>query len=65
MKTFVIFGDIEFIDRDAYIRRIGHSGFYNEDDIERNAKEMDMDYVQPNYFEGRIIFNKFQKESWS
>jgi hypothetical protein len=64
MKVFVIFGLIEFIDGDAYIRTTEHSGFYSEDNIERNAREMDMDYITPHYFSGRIIFNKFQKETW-
>ena len=64
MKVFVIFGLIEFIDGDAYVRVTEHSGFYTEDSIERTAKQMDMDYIVPHHFDGRIIFNKLQKESW-
>ena len=64
MKVFVIFGLIEFIDGDAYIRKTEHSGFYSEENIERTAREMDMDYITPHYFSGRTIFNKFQKETW-
>jgi vancomycin permeability regulator SanA len=64
MKVFVIFGLIEFIDGDAYVRTTDYAGFYFEDSIERTAKELDMDYITPHYFAGRIIFNKLQKESW-
>lgn len=65
MKRFVIFGLIEFIDGDAYIRTTEHAGFYSEESIERTAKELDMDYIEPHHFDGRIIFNKLQKESWA
>jgi hypothetical protein len=63
MKVFVIFGLIEFIDGDAYVRTTEHSGFYSEDNIERNAREMDMDYIMPHYFDGCIIFNKLHKDT--
>lgn len=65
MKVFVIFGVIEFIDRDAYVRKVEHAGFYDEDSFVQNARELDMDYLAPHYFEGRVIFNKFQQESWT
>lgn len=64
MKVFVIFGSIEFIDGDAYVRTTEHSGMYWDDKVEESARLLDMDYIVPHYFDGRIIFNKLQKESW-
>ena len=64
MKVFVIFGVIEFIDGDAYVRTTEHSGFYTEDRVDAEARNLDMDYIVPHHFDGRIIFNKLQKESW-
>ena len=63
MKVFVIFGLIEFIDGDAYIRKTEHSGFYSEEKIERTAREMDMDYITPHYYNGRITFMQYHKET--
>lgn len=65
MKVFAIFGVIEFVHGDAYVRKTEHSGFYNEDRVEESARLLDMDYIVPHHFDGRIIFNKLQKESWA
>jgi hypothetical protein len=66
MKVFVIFGDIEFFENDtAYIRKTEHSGFYSEDKVADEARNLDMDYITPHHFAGRIIFTKYQKELWT
>jgi hypothetical protein len=66
MKVFVIFGLIEYPDNEtAYIRKTEHSGFYSEDRVADEARNLDMDYIIPHYFAGRIIFTKYQKELWT
>jgi hypothetical protein len=65
MKVFVIFGNIDFVDGDAHVHTTEHAGFYDEVNIHRNAKDMDMNYLVPHHFAGRIIFTKYQKEIWS
>jgi hypothetical protein len=65
MKVFALFGVIEFIDGDAYVRTTESAAFMPEDDIPKFAREIDCDYIVPHYFDGRIIFNKLQKESWT
>ena len=62
MKVFVIFGLIEFIGGDAYVRTTEHSGFYSEDRAIDEARNLDMDYIMPHYFDGRVIFNKLHEE---
>lgn len=62
MKVFAIFGTIEFIDGDAYVRTTEHSGMYWEDKVEESARLLDMDYIIPHYFNGRITFMQYHKE---
>lgn len=63
MKVFVIFGLIAFIDGDAYIRNTEHSGFYSEDRVADEARNLDMDYITPHYFSGRITFMQYHKDT--
>ena len=69
MKTFVIFGDIEFLDfpndptQTAYVYRVRHADFVEEAEIEQMAKSLDnADYIQPHCYNGRITFMQYHKE---
>jgi hypothetical protein len=65
MKTFVIFGDIEFIEDDehtALIHRVHHGGFYADGEIEAVAETNGGDWLAPHYYDGKITFTKFTKE---
>lgn len=64
MKTFVIFGTIEFIDGDALVHSVQHADFVEERAIEQVAKLYDnCDYIEPHHFDGRITFMKYHRTS--
>jgi hypothetical protein len=78
MKTFVIFGDIEFLEDDAHfgdiefledyarialVHNVQHSGFYGNDELGEVADKYGGDYLVPHYFDGDIIFIKYHKET--
>ena len=63
MRVFAIFGDIEFIDGDAYVRNTQSCAFMPEDEIVDFAEMNDWDYLMPHYFNGRITFMQYHKES--
>ena len=63
MKTFVIFGDIEFIDEVALVHRVEHAGFYDDAELAETADKQSNDYVVPHYFDGQIVFVKYHKET--
>lgn len=65
MKTFVIFGDIEFLHdmfNTALVHRVAHSGFYADEDIAPVADVHGGDWLAPHYYNGRITFMQFHKE---
>jgi hypothetical protein len=62
MKLFVIFGDIFFTDDEALVRSVSKAGFFEEDDIEDIADGGD--WITPHYYNGKIIFAKYQEEKW-
>jgi hypothetical protein len=63
MKTFVMFGDMEFFGGGALIHRVFHTEVMNLDDVEGRALELGgCDYVIPHYFDGTITFMKYGKE---
>ena len=66
MKAFVIFGDIEFFEDDglyALVHNVQHSGFYGDDELGEVADRYGGDYLVPHYYDGRITFVKYQKET--
>jgi hypothetical protein len=64
MKTFVIFGDIEFNDNTALVHRVHHSGFYADEDIAPVADKHGGDWLAPHHFEGTVTFVKHHKENF-
>jgi hypothetical protein len=67
MKTFVIFGDIEFLADELYgntalVHNVQHSGFYSDVDVVETAEQHGGDYLVPHYFDGRIMFMQYHKE---
>ena len=67
MKVFVIFGDIEFLadeyENTALVHNVQHAGFYGDDDVEEAAEQYGGDYLVPHYFDGRITFMQYHKET--
>jgi len=63
MKTFVMFGDMEFFCGGTLIHRVLHAEMMNLDDVEGKASELGgCDYVIPHYFDGTIAFVLYQEE---
>ena len=64
MKRFVIFGDIEFLDRyDALVHKVISAEFIADADIEARAMALDnCDFLVPHYFDGVVTFVKYQEE---
>ena len=66
MRVFVIFGNIEFLDDDehtALVHSTDYTMFMLEGEIEDMAKRLNRDYLMPHYYNGRITFVQFHKES--
>ena len=66
MRVFVIFGDIEFLDdyeNTALVRKTHSCAFIEEESIEDYAVQHGFDYLTPHYFNGRITFMQYHKES--
>jgi hypothetical protein len=66
MRVFVIFGTIEFLDDDehtALVHSVDHATHMFEGQIENYARSIDKDYLMPHYYNGRITFVQFHKES--
>ena len=66
MKVFVIFGDIEFLDdyeNTALVRKTHSCAFMPEAEVEDHAIKQGWDYLTPHYFNGRITFMQYHKET--
>lgn len=66
MRVFVIFGTIEFLHDDentALVHGTHSCAFMDEDKIEDYATEYDLDYITPHYYNGRITFMQYHKET--
>jgi hypothetical protein len=64
MKRFVIFGDIYFTDDVALVNSVKFSGFFEPDAIENEAEKYGGDWLEPHYYNGKVIFAKYQEEKW-
>jgi hypothetical protein len=63
MKTFVMFGDMEFFGGGTLIHRVFHTEMMSIDDAEAKALELGgCDYVIPHHFDGTITFVKYGEE---
>ena len=63
MKTFVMFGDMEFFGGGAIIHRVFHTEMMRVDDAEAKALELvGCDYLIPHHFDGALKFVQYQKE---
>ena len=66
MRVFAIFGTMEFLDDDehtALVHSVDSSAFMQEDDVEGFAKQLGMDYLMPHYYNGRITFMQYHKDT--
>ena len=62
MRVFAIFGNIEFVDGNAFVHDVKSSAFMEENAIEFEADKRGWDYILPHYYDGQIIFSKYHKE---
>ena len=63
MRVFVILGVIEFIDGDALVHSVDHATHMFEGQVDSYALNLGLDYLMPHYFNGRITFMQYHKES--
>ena len=65
MKSFVIFGDIEFLNDEentAIVHKVRYAGFYDDDEVWGMAEKNCGDWIAPHYYQGRIKFMQYQEE---
>jgi hypothetical protein len=64
MKMFVLFGAMRIGDEEVVVHNIVHTEYIEESEIEGRALALGgVDYLAPHYYDGKITFNKFHKES--